>query len=134
LQSEIDHVFDEFGHFSSARATRGAAPWMNVCETNNSIEIEVELPGVDEKDVQVALNEDILTIKGEKKMERDEQQKDYYHRERTFGRFARSITLPFEPDPKTVKTLFVKGVLKITLPKSAGVKEQTVMIPVRVAA
>jgi HSP20 family protein len=65
-------------------------------------------------------------------MEREEKNKGFYfHQERTFGSFARSITLPFEPDPKTVKTFFVKGVLKITLPKPAGVKDKIVRIPVK---
>jgi len=128
-QREFDQVFDEFGGYSPA-ATRSMAPRMNVSETDTFVEIEVELPGVDEKDVEVALNDDVLTIKGEKRMERDVPPKDYYYQERTFGRFARSITLPFEPDPKTVKTLFVKGVLKITLPTSVGVKQHIVKIPV----
>jgi HSP20 family protein len=131
LQGEIDHAFDEFGHFSSAKACRSAAPRMNVSETNNSVEIEIELPGVDEKDVQVALNDDVLTIKGEKRIVRDEAQTNYYQQERRFGRFARSITLPFEPDSKMVKTHFAKGVLKITLPMPVGVNSKTVKIPVK---
>jgi HSP20 family protein len=130
LHKEIERVFDEFGGFSSGTATRNAAPRMSVSETDSSVEIEAELPGVEEKDVEVALNDDVLTIKGEKRMERDDLQKDYYYQDRSFGRFARSITLPFEPDPKTVKTLFVKRVLKVTLPKSIGVKQHTVKIPV----
>ena len=133
LHREIDRIFDELGGFSSTPATRHAWPRTSVSETEHSVEIEAELPGVDENDVEVTLNDDVLTIKGEKRMERDEQQKDYWHQERTFGRFARSINLSFDPDPKTVKALFVKGVLKITLPKSAGVKQHTAKIPVRAA-
>jgi HSP20 family protein len=133
MHREIDRIFNELG-WSSATAISHAVPRVSMSETDNAVEIEAELPGVDEKDIEVALNDDVLTIKGEKRMERDEQQKDYYHQERTFGRFARSITLPFDPDPKTVKTLFVKGVLKITLPKAAGTKQHTVKIPVRTAA
>ena len=131
-QREMDRFLDELGGWSSAAATGHAVPRLSLSETDNSVEIEVELPGVDEKDLDVALSEDVLTIKGEKRA--DEHQKDYCHQERTFGRFTRSITLPFDPDPKTVKTLFAKGVLKITLPKSAGVKQHTVKIPVRAAA
>jgi HSP20 family protein len=131
MHREIDRIFDELGGCSSASH---AVPRMSMSETDNSVEIDVELPGVDDKDLEVALNDDVLTIKGEKRMERDEQHKDYYHQERTFGRFARSVTLPFEPDPKTVKTLFVKGVLKITLPKAAGAKQHTVKIPVKTVA
>jgi HSP20 family protein len=104
---------------------------MSVSETDSSVEIETELPGVEEKDVEIALNNDVLTIKGEKRIESSLQHSDYCHQERTFGKFARSITLPFEPDPKSVKTLFSRGILKITLPKSAAIKQQTVKIPVK---
>lgn len=133
MRKEIDQVFDQFGDLSSATASYRGSPRMNIGETESSIEIEAELPGVEEKDIELALNEDVLTIKGEKRMDHDEQHKDYYRKERLFGKFARSITLPFEPDPKTVKTHFAKGVLKITLPKSATVKQQTVKIPVKAA-
>ena len=129
FNGEIDHVFDEFGRFSSATAARSGAPRMNVSETDTWVEIEAELPGVEEKDVEVVLNDDVLTIKGEKRMESSLQHSDYCHQERTFGKFSRSITLPFGPDPKSVKTLFSQGVLKITLPKSSGGKQHTVKIP-----
>jgi HSP20 family protein len=131
MRREIDHVFEEFGHYPSGSANHGPSLRMNVSETENAIEIEAELPGIEEKDVELALNDDVLTLKGEKRMEHDEQRRDYSCQERTYGRFARSITLPFAPDPKTVKTLFGKGVLTITLPKSADVKQHTVRIPLR---
>ena len=133
LNREIEHVLDEFGSFSSASNPRSSTPRMSVSESDQSVEIEAELPGVDEKDVDVALNDDVLTIKGEKRMESSSQHSDYCHQERTFGKFARSITLPFEPDPKSVKTLFSRGILKITLPKSAAIKQLTVKIPVKSA-
>ena len=129
LHKETDQIFDDFGAFPSATAARSATPRMSVGETDNWVEIEAELPGVEEKAIEVTLSDDVLTIKGEKRMESDNLKKDYYYQERTFGKFARSITLPFEPDPKTVKTLFTNGVLKITLPKSTGVKQHTVKIP-----
>lgn len=133
MRKEFDHIFDEFGGRSSANGSvsQSAAPRISLSETEGAVEIEAELPGVEEKDVEVALNEDVLTIKGEKRLEREQQHADYYRQERSFGRFARSIVLPFEPDPKTVKALFARGVLKITLPKSATVKQQTIRIPVK---
>ena len=130
LNREIDHVLDEFGSFSPAGISRTTTPRMSVSESDQSVEIEAELPGVDEKDVDVALNDDVLTIRGEKRMENHSQHSDFCYQDRSFGKFARSITLPFEPDPKTVKTLFSKGVLKITLPRSAG-KQHSVKIPVK---
>ena len=131
LNREIDQVLDGFGSLSSSSGTvsRSSTPRMSVSETDSSVEIETELPGVEEKDVEITLNDDVLTIKGEKRMESSLQHSDYCHQERTFGKFARSITLPFDPDPKSVKMLFSKGVLKITLPKSSGSKQHTVKIP-----
>lgn len=135
MPSEIDHFFDEFGRFPSPKLHgneyAGVAPRMSVSETDNWVEIEAELPGVDEKDVEVTLNDDVITIKGQKKFEHEESKKDYFYcQERTFGKFVRSFTLPFTPDPKTVKTYFTKGVLNITLPKPAGVAKM-VRIPVK---
>jgi len=130
---EFDRLLDELGGLTSAKSNV-TQPRMSVRESDSAIEIEAELPGVDEKDVEVELSDDVLTIKGEKRVERDEAHKDAYYQERTFGKFARSITLPFEPDAKLVKTLFAKGVLKVTLPKSAGAREHTHRIPVRAAA
>lgn len=128
---EMDRFIDELGGSAKSNV---ASPRISVRESADAVEVLAELPGVDEKDIDVELTDDVLTIKGEKWAERDETHKDAYYQERTFGKFARSITLPFEPDPKTVKTYFVRGVLKITLPKSAGVKEHTVKIPVQAAA
>ena len=130
---EVERFFDELGGMNSAKSNV-TAPRISVRDTDSAMEIEAELPGVDEKDIDIELTDDVLTIKGEKRVERDEAHKDAYYQERTFGKFARSITLPFEPDPKTVKTHFARGVLKITLPKSASVKEHTVRIPVKAAA
>ena len=135
LNREIDQVLDGFGSFPSSSTSgtmsRSSTPRMSVSETDSSVEIETELPGVEEKDVEIALSDDVLTIKGEKRMEGSLQHSDYCHQERTFGKFSRSITLPFGPDPKSVKTLFSRGVLKITLPKSAAIKQHTVKIPVK---
>ena len=132
LNREIDSLFEELGSLTSTKSNI-SRPRISVWETDGSIEVEAELPGVDEKDIEVELTDDVLTIKGEKRVERDEAHKDAYYQERNFGKFARSITLPFEPDPKTVKTLFARGVLKVTLPKSAGVREHTVRIAVKAA-
>lgn len=133
LNREIDQVLDGIGSYatSSGTSSHSSTPRMSVSETDSSVEIETELPGVEEKDVEIALSDDVLTIKGEKRMDSSSQHSDYCHQERTFGKFARSITLPFGPDPKSVKTLFSRGVLKITLPKSAAIKQHMVKIPVK---
>src|ERR1700692_1282825 len=135
LNREIDQVLEGFGSYPSKSGTssHSSTPRMSVNESDSSVEIETELPGVEEKDVEISLSDDVLTIKGEKRMESSLQHSDYCHQERTFGKFSRSITLPFGPDPKSVKTLFSRGVLKITLPKAAAIKQNAVKIPVKSA-
>ena len=103
-------------------AGMGEAPRIDVSETDAELKIEAELPGVDEKDLEVVLSDGRLTIKGEKKAEKEEKKKDYHLVERSYGSFARSIGLPFEADPGQVKASFAKGVLTVTVPKPPEVK------------
>jgi HSP20 family protein len=132
MQREINRVFDDFGRGPLARSANGdVSPRIDVAETDGQIEVTAELPGLDEKDIDVVLHDDILTIRGEKKSEREEKRKDYHLVERSFGSFARSIRLPFEADSEAIKANFNKGLLKIAINKPAQVKEKTVKIPVR---
>ena len=99
----MERVFEDFsrdfGWGPPAPAGVAMAPRIDVSETDTEIKIEAELPGVDEKDVEVVLSDGRLTIKGEKKQEKEEKKKDYHMVERSYGSFARSIALPFEADP-----------------------------------
>lgn len=132
MQKEVNRLFEDFGRGSVSRFAAGeVVPRIDVAETDSAIEVTAELPGIDEKDVDVVLRDDVLTIKGEKKSEREEKKKDYHLVERSYGSFQRSIRLPFEADGETVKASFVKGVLKISVAKPTEVKEKTVKIPVR---
>src|SRR5579872_7148534 len=79
MRKALDQIVSEFGAVSSGKCSHCASLRLNISETDNAVEIEAELPGVEEKDVEVSLNEDVLTIKGEKKMELDEQKKNYRH-------------------------------------------------------
>lgn len=134
MQKEVNRIFEDFGRggvlsrFSSAGEV---VPRIDVAETDGALEVTAELPGIDEKDVEVVLRDDLLTIKGEKKSEREEKRKDYHLVERSFGSFARSIRLPFEADSEAIKAHFAKGVLKISIAKPAEVTQKTVKIPVR---
>jgi HSP20 family protein len=134
MRKALDQVFHEFGGVSSGNCSHCTSLRLNISETDNAAEIDAELPGVEEKDVEVSLNDDVLTIRGEKRMEREDQQKNYRHQERMFGKFERSIELSFKPDPKAVKALFAKGILKITLPKSASAVQNNVKIPIKTIA
>jgi HSP20 family protein len=86
---------------------------------------------MDEKDIDVSLTRDTLTIKGEKKEEKEEQGKDYYRMERSYGSFTRSVPLPVEVDTDKVQATFKKGVLDITLPKTARAIQETKKVPVK---
>jgi HSP20 family protein len=95
LQQEIDRLFDGFGRNFPAFATTGTTlPSMDVSETDKAIEIVAELPGLEKKDVELNLTENLLTIRGEKKNEREEKNKDYHLVERSFGSFSRAVELP----------------------------------------
>jgi HSP20 family protein len=135
LQREVDRLFDEFtgGGFFMPASEREVTitPRLDVSETDSTFEVEVELPGVDEKDVEVSLSDNVLTIQGERKREREEKKKDFHLVERSFGSFARSISLPFEVDTSAVKANFSKGVLRVTLPKPETAKAKTKRIEVK---
>lgn len=100
----------------------GHMPKVETAEDDKQFEISVELPGVDEKDVSVSVDNGVLTIKGEKKSEREEKKKDYHLTERSYGSFERSFHLPENASQDKITADFENGVLKIALPKSAGGK------------
>lgn len=94
LQTEIDRVFDAFNGWPPAFTERAFSPSMEVVETDNAIEVSTELPGMDEKDVEISVSDNVLTIRGEKKFEKDEKKKNYRLVERSYGSFERSVALP----------------------------------------
>ena len=99
-------------------------PDLDVHENDKAFTIEVELPGVEEKDVSVAVNNGYLTVKGEKKTEREVNKDNYHLAERSFGSFERSLRLPDSLDDSKIEANFSKGVLKITAPKRADAKAE----------
>ena len=109
------------------RASVGGAltPRVDVSETDQAIEVTAELPGMEEKDVELVVQDDVLTIRGEKKIEKEEKKKDYHMVERQYGSFQRSFTLPDIVDREKIAAKFDKGVLNVTLPKTAKAKEKT---------
>ena len=107
--------------------TQGFAlmPSLDVKETAKEIAVEAELPGLDEKDVSLTIQNGVLTIKGEKKFEHEEQKENYHVMERRYGSFQRSLRIPDTVDEERIEARFDKGVLKVTLPKRAeSVSEQ----------
>ena len=133
LRRELDRLFNEFGvgswrspltrgvfdvePFWRGEVTWGKAPAVDIAEHEKAYEITVELPGMDESNVDVKFSDGTLTIKGEKKDEREEKQKDYHLSERRYGSFQRSFGVPDGVDADKIEAHFKNGVLTVTLPK-----------------
>jgi HSP20 family protein len=108
-----------------------AQPRMNIDDTGNEIRVTAELPGVSENDVQITLDDDMLIIAGEKRDEREVDDRDVRLVERVFGQFRRAIQLPFSPNPEQVEASFRDGVLTITVPKNAEQRSKQRQIEVK---
>ena len=140
LRAEMDSLFDSFigglpafsGMFGSSGG-RGFAltPHMDVTETDKEIVVEAELPGIDEKDVSLSLQDGVLTIRGEKKHEVDEEKENYRMMERRYGSFQRSVRLPDTVDEDKVEATFNNGVLRVSLPKRPEAIGKQRKIPIK---
>ena len=126
FERDMDRLFERFfrgGMLAPFGESWGAfSPSVDVVETDDEIKVSAELPGLDDKDIEVSLDRGVLTISGEKSEERKEQREDYYRAERTYGSFCRTIPLPTEVKEDEVEAVFQKGVLTITLPKAEVVE------------
>ena len=135
LFREVQKTFEDFSQRTPfARFSQDMlSPKIDVAESKDAIDVMAELPGVDEKDLDVTLANEMLTVRGEKKTERDEQDKDrnWHVVERSYGSFSRAIPLPFDPDPAKVEAKFDKGVLHIHLPKSAEMAKKQQKIEIK---
>jgi HSP20 family protein len=132
LHREMNRLFDDvFSRFDSTMPSVfnqiSAWPSVEVVETDKDIRIAAELPGMDEKDVEVSVSDDILIIRGEKKAEID---KERHFSERYYGRFERRIPLPFEVEDDHAEASFENGVLTVTLPKSPKAEAKTKRIAI----
>lgn len=149
LRHEVDRLFEDFDRdFWRAPFRRsfqdiepvlrrglswGASPAIDIVDKNEAYQVVAELPGMDEKNVEVKLVNGSLTIKGEKRDEKEEKKKDYYLHERSFGSFERSFALPDEVDADKIEASFSKGVLTVTLPKKPEAVKPEKKIEVRAA-
>lgn len=139
LRSEMDQLFDEFlgVGFPAARLLterkEELMPQLDVKESDKAISIEAELPGMNEKDVELTLRDGVLSISGEKKFERREDKDNYHVMERRYGNFRRSLRLPDTIDETKVAAKFDKGVLTVTVPKKPEAVRQTKKIEIKAA-
>ena len=138
MRAEMDRVFDSFigrgiGRFPTlpvAKDRDALTPSIDVRETATEFVIEAELPGMDEQDISVTLNNGILTLKGEKKSEREEKKDDYRLMERSYGSFQRSFQVADAVDADKVSASFDKGVLKVMMPKRPEAVKAEKRIPI----
>ena len=122
LQNEIDRLFENFttGFPMLGNGMANVSlPTMDIAETDKDIEITAELPGLEEKDVQINMSDNVLTIRGEKKAEKEQKDKNYRLVERSYGAFERSLELPEGVNADAIKASIDKGVLKVVVPKPA---------------
>jgi HSP20 family protein len=124
LKSELDRWFDRLAEAKwDELPTLGEwAPTMDISETKDSLIVKVEAPGMDQKDIEISLQENLLTIKGEKKQEKEEKDERYHRVERSYGAFVRSVRLPVAVDGGKVSATFKNGLLTVTLPKTPAAK------------
>lgn len=134
LQREIDRLFDDFTRgFPSMQMLAGGnggmlVPSTDVTETDKEIEITAELPGLEEKDVQINLADNLLTIRGEKKAQKEEKDKNYRMVERSYGSFERTIALPEGVKAEDIQATIAKGVLTVKVPKPAPAQAKKIEV------
>lgn len=140
LRAEMDQLFDNFtfGRFPSLSRVytpggNGSSmmPSVDVHENDKQIVIEAELPGIEEKDVNVTVHDGVLTVKGEKKFEKDEDKEDYHTMERRYGSFLRTMRLPESADEDNISANIDKGVLTVTVAKKAGAEAKERKIEIK---
>lgn len=134
MRREMENVFRTFDQKPSAPGIGAGAPAISVAETKDAFEVSAELPGVDEKDIKVSLDENQLVISGEKKAESTREEKDWHVEERSYGSFYRSMSLPFEPEDGAIDAHFDKGVLHLIIKKPAKATKVTKTINIKTGA
>jgi HSP20 family protein len=140
LHRSIDRLFaDAWGGnlapslLSDTWTSGKIVPRLDVTEDDKGFHVSVELPGMNDKDVAVTVDDRVLTVRGEKKEEKEKKDKDVFRRERAYGSFRRAIELPSDVDSSKIEAKFKDGVLTIDLPKTKQAQERVKQIPVKAA-
>jgi HSP20 family protein len=133
IQNEMNRLFNTFFEAPGSGGNSGAAlrrwiPAMDLVETDDDFVLRADLPGLSQDDVNIELEDNVLTISGERKAEHEERKEGYYRVERTSGQFSRSLTLPEGIDPDAVRANFDRGVLEVRVPKPEQRKPRKVTI------
>jgi HSP20 family protein len=133
LQSEMNRLFNTFFDVpapANGGSLRRWVPAMDLVETDDSYVLRADLPGLSEDDINIEVENNVLTVSGERKSEHEDKGEGYYRVERAFGTFSRSLTLPDGVDPDAVQASFDKGVLEVRIPKPEQTKPRRVQIAV----
>ena len=132
LQDRMNRLFRETYNEGQDQSltTSSFAPAVDVYEDEHDVTLKIEVPGIDEKDIDVRLENNTLTVHGERKIEKEEKEENYRRVERQYGSFTRTFTLPTTVDSEKVSATYDKGVLKVTLPKKAEAKPKQIKVNV----
>jgi HSP20 family protein len=130
MRKEMDRLFDRFweGDFPHLPSLGEWTPALDVSETKDAVMVKAEVPGMEAQDIQLSLQDQVLTLKGEKKQEKEEKDEHYYRAERSYGAFVRTLRLPAPVDGSKVTASFKNGLLTVTLPKAPTAKGTTIPI------
>ena len=130
IQSQMNRLFDNFlGQSTSPEAgERVWAPAADMYETKNEVVVRAELPGLNEKDIHVSITGDLLAIQGERRGDNEVQDASHYRRERLFGKFVRTFSLPMPVETSQIRAAYRDGVLTVTLPKSEEIKAKEIKV------
>lgn len=128
IQREFNRLFDELATGWNAFTNLDMAPRIDVRDTKKAIEVTVELPGIAQDDIKIDVDDDVLTISGEKKSEKETEEGDLRVSERSYGAFSRSIPLPRSVDADKIQATMVNGVLKVVAPKDGGATARSIKI------
>ncbi len=130
LQDRMNRLFnDQFGTITRDESLTGAfVPPVDVYEDENSIQVRMEVPGIDEKDIDIRLENQVLTVRGERSFSKEEKEENFHRIERRYGSFTRSFTLPATVNSEDVSADYDKGVLKIRLAKRAEAKPKQIKV------
>ena len=133
VRRQMDRLWDSFLEGGLRRRGEGEVEWLpslDVAETKNELVVKAEVPGMDPKDIDISLSDGVLTIRGEKRQEKEEKEADYHLVERSYGSFTRSVQLPREVQSDKISASYKNGILKIALPKSEEARKKEIKIKV----
>jgi HSP20 family protein len=131
LQERMNRIFEDTGRGwrgDEPSATTSWSPAVDIYETDNEIIVKAELPGVEKKDISLNLEKNVLTLKGERKFEKETSHENYHRIERSYGSFSRSFSIPASVDEERIRAEYKDGILNIALPKKEQVKPKQIPI------